>query len=143
MTLQSPEPGMRPSADGLSLGACASPSTGLPALWAKLHRQQTELDALRATCAQQSMDAVSYHEQLSRFAHDLRTPLAAVLAWASVLAQKEGSTPAAELADGVAAIGRNARQQAAVIDGFMRDAADRIRLPAVPLPLLPCPQAPL
>lgn len=86
-------------------------------LLALIEQQQVELTALRNTCADQLLDGVAGREQMARFAHDLRNPLTAVLACTSVLGRVGSLAPT--LKDGLAAIDRNARRQAAMIDAIV------------------------
>jgi signal transduction histidine kinase/CheY-like chemotaxis protein len=78
-------------------------------------------------------------EFLANLSHEIRTPLNAILGWSQILVP--GTTPDAELVQGLEVITRNARTQAKLIDdlldmsriisGKMRLDVQRVDLPAV------------
>jgi signal transduction histidine kinase len=62
-------------------------------------------------------------DRLRRICHDLRTPLNTILGWTHVL---RNSNPSKEsLAQGLEAIERNARDQAKIIEEFLRSFSDQ------------------
>jgi PAS domain S-box-containing protein len=81
-------------------------------------RAQSERDMLlRAGAAQEEASRVK-DEFLATLSHELRTPLNAILGW-SVLLRKEGSSGAAYRAQAIAAIERNARAQAKLVEDLL------------------------
>lgn len=87
------------------------------------------LDAERAAREQAEYTSRMKDEFLATLSHELRTPLTAILGWSQVLMRLP--SPTQVHADGVAAIDRNARNQAQIIEDLLdmsRIIAGRLRL---------------
>ncbi len=84
----------------------------------ELHSQLTparaELETLRLACRQAEAEAAAARAALQRLTHDLRTPLAAIAAWCSVLQRRKPETLL--LRDALSGIARSAERQARLLD---------------------------
>lgn len=87
-----------------------------------------DLERVRAALAEAERVSRQKDEFIDALSHELRTPITAILMWADVLRKQFGG---AELARGLAAIERNARAQARMIDDLLdisRIVGGRLRL---------------
>ncbi len=118
-------PGLRPDADGGQQGASAV--------------QNQMLNAERNARSEAERAGRLKDEFLANLSHELRTPINAILGWSQLI--KPGESSAADVAEAVEVIQRNARLQARLIDdlldmssvvsGKMRLDVQRVELPAV------------
>lgn len=87
---------------------------GVVDLTAQLSRARAEVGLLHQAIARAGAEEASARAGLARLSHDLRTPLAAIVSWCSVLQQRKPD--AALLRAAVHAIERNAQRQAQLLD---------------------------
>lgn len=88
----------------------------IEALQTQLLAAQNQALALHEACRLAEAVAQTAQDKLARLSHDLRTPLAAILAWTSVLLRPR--VEASVRQEGLAVIERNARRQALLLDGW-------------------------
>jgi signal transduction histidine kinase/DNA-binding response OmpR family regulator len=91
-------------------------------------RERT-LEAEQAARAEAQRASHMKDEFLATLSHELRTPLNAIVGWAQIL--RNGTMSAADLAEGLAAIDRNARAQTQIIEDLLdmsRIVSGKIRL---------------
>lgn len=104
----------------------------------KVQRERDALLALERAARADAEDLSRVKDEfIATLSHELRTPLNAILGWSQVLARGVG---AAEQASGVAAIERNARAQAKIVDDLLdvsRIVSGKVRLDVQTVGLAP------
>src|SRR5215207_88943 len=100
--------------------------------------EEARLELARAQAARAEAEAANRlkDEFLATLSHELRTPLTAILGWARLLA--DGQVSGGKAAEAFAAIYRNARSQAQLIDDLLdvsRVITGKLRIEVVPLNL--------
>ena len=100
--------------------------------------EEARLELAREQAARAEAEAANRlkDEFLATLSHELRTPLTAILGWAKLLA--DGQVAEARVADAFAAIYRNARTQAQLVDDLLdvsRVITGKLRIEAVPVRL--------
>jgi signal transduction histidine kinase/CheY-like chemotaxis protein len=134
--LEAVDPGRRPAPGPGSPGPAGS--AAVERLWAQM-REANERLVLTTIDAQASTEAAETEnrfkeEFLGTLSHELRTPLHAVFGWARML--EEHRLDAAQSERAVAAIGRNARAMARIVDELLdvaRISTGKIHLAMEPL----------
>lgn len=96
---------------------------GVAVLQALLEQERSHANDWRQRCREAEEAAVVQRAAMERLSHDLRTPLAAIVAWTAVL--QRGPADAAMVREALGGIERCARRQADLLDRSLARGAPR------------------